>query len=100
MRWHLSIGLLCLAGLADAKNSAPVRSLLEMRQQNVVVQQWDTSCGAAALATLLRYQHGLAASEKEIADIERDIGGFVADRPHAALLPSLSHPQRAKHGMH
>ena len=68
MRWHLSLGLLCLAGPAGAHDPAPVRSLLEMRQQNVVVQQWDTSCGAAALATLLRYQHGLAASEKEIAE--------------------------------
>jgi len=68
MRWHLSLGLLCLAGPSGAHDPAPVRSLLEMRQQNVVVQQWDTSCGAAALATLLRYQHGLAASEKEIAE--------------------------------
>jgi uncharacterized protein len=68
MRWTISIGLLGLAGLVDAKDSAPVRSLLEMRQQNVVVQQWDTSCGAAALATLLRYQHGLDAAEKEIAE--------------------------------
>ena len=39
-----------------------------MRQENVVVQQWDTSCGAAALATLLRYQHGLGDSEKQIAE--------------------------------
>lgn len=38
-----------------------------MRQENVVVQEWDTSCGAAALATLLRYQHGLGDSEKQIA---------------------------------
>ena len=68
MRWYLSLGLLCLAGPAGAHDPAPVRSLLEMRQKNVVVQQWDTSCGAAALATLLRYQHGLAASEKEIAE--------------------------------
>jgi len=44
-----------------------VRSLLEIRQEKVVVQEWDTSCGAAALATLLRYQHGLGDSEKEIA---------------------------------
>ena len=45
-----------------------MRSLLEMRQKNVVVQQWDTSCGAAALATLLKYQHGLDVSEKQIAE--------------------------------
>ena len=68
MRWQLSLGLLCLAPFAGAQDAAPVRSLLEMRQKNVVVQQWDTSCGAAALATLLKYQHGLPGSEKEIAE--------------------------------
>jgi predicted double-glycine peptidase len=46
----------------------PVRSLLEMRQANVVVQQWDTSCGAAALATLMKYQHGQPLPEKAIAE--------------------------------
>lgn len=44
-----------------------VKSLLEMRHENVVIQQWDLSCGAAALATLLRYQHGDDVTEKEIA---------------------------------
>ena len=68
MRWHLYLGLACFASFALAQDPAPVRSLLEMRQENVVVQQWDTSCGAAALATLLKYQHGLPASEKQIAD--------------------------------
>jgi hypothetical protein len=60
------------ASLADAQR--PVRSLLEMRQDRVVVQQWDLSCGAAALATLLNYQHGDPVSEREIARglIERD----------------------------
>ncbi len=53
---------------AYAQAHAPVRSLLEIRQANVVVQQWDTSCGAAALATLLKFQHGLAVSEKKIAE--------------------------------
>ena len=45
-----------------------MRSLREIRQEKVVIQQWDTSCGAAALATLLKYQHGLAVSEKGIAE--------------------------------
>ncbi|TFV93918.1 peptidase C39 [Oxalobacteraceae bacterium OM1] len=38
-----------------------------MRRENVVIQQWDLSCGAAALATLLRYQHGEDVDEKEVA---------------------------------
>jgi predicted double-glycine peptidase len=68
MRWHLWLCILSFPCHATAQDPAPVRSLLEIRQQNVVVQKWDTSCGAAALATLLRYQHGLSDSEKEIAE--------------------------------
>lgn len=45
----------------------PVRSLIELRQTNVVIQKWDLSCGAAALATLLQYQYGDPVSEREIA---------------------------------
>jgi predicted double-glycine peptidase len=45
----------------------PVRSLLELRQERVVVQEWDLSCGAAALATVLNYQHEDPVSEREIA---------------------------------
>jgi uncharacterized protein len=46
----------------------PVRSLLEIRQANVVSQQWDLSCGAAALATVLTYQHGDPVAEKKVAE--------------------------------
>ena len=41
--------------------------MLELRQESVVVQHWDLSCGAAALATLLTYQHGDPVPEKDIA---------------------------------
>ena len=56
---------------ADARS---VRSLLEMRQDGVVMQEWDLSCGAATLTTLLRYQHGDPVTEKEVATalINRD----------------------------
>jgi uncharacterized protein len=66
MRWLAC--LVCVAWSAALSAEQPVRSLREIRQEKVVVQQWDTSCGAAALATLLRYQHGLAVSEKQIAE--------------------------------
>jgi predicted double-glycine peptidase len=52
---------------ADSDRERPVKSLLEIRRQNVVIQKWDLSCGAAALATLLKYQHGEPVTEKEIA---------------------------------
>ena len=51
---------------ASADSRHPVRSLLEMRQENVVVQKFDLSCGAAALATLLKYQFGDSVTEKEV----------------------------------
>ena len=50
-----------------AAERGPVKSLLEMRQNRVVVQKWDLSCGAAALATILNYQHGDPVPERQIA---------------------------------
>ena len=86
----LAVSLCCWThpSTALARDRAPVRSLLEMRQDKVVVQEWDLSCGAAALATILNYQHNEAVSEREIAKglIKRD--AYVAD-------PSLV---RARHG--
>jgi predicted double-glycine peptidase len=41
--------------------------LIELRRDNVVIQEWDLSCGAAALATILRYQYGDPISEKDVA---------------------------------
>jgi hypothetical protein len=32
------------------------------------MQEWDLSCGAAALTTLLNYQHGDQVTEKEVAN--------------------------------
>lgn len=50
-----------------AEAASPVRSLLEMRHQNVVLQQWDLSCAAAALATVLRYQFDEPVTERSVA---------------------------------
>ena len=72
--------------MADGRG--PVKSLLEMRQDRVVVQQWDLSCGAAALATLLNFQHGDPVSEREIAK------GLIQREEYLAN-PSLV---RARHG--
>lgn len=65
--------LLALSALADS--ALPVRSMLELRQRNIVLQQFDLSCGAAALATLLRYQHGEMVTERDVAIglISRDL---------------------------
>lgn len=53
--------------MSPADGAEPVRTLLEMRQERVVVQEWDLSCGAAALATVLNYQLGDPVSEREVA---------------------------------
>lgn len=52
---------------------APVRTYTDIRFQNIVRQAFDLSCGAAALATLLKYHYGVETTEKEI--IERIIRG-------------------------
>src|SRR5690349_12408435 len=74
VRWPLCVGLiaaLCLmtgspspaaAGSLDFETggssfSAPVRTLKEIRFQRVVKQEYDFSCGSAALATLLTYHY-------------------------------------------
>jgi predicted double-glycine peptidase len=52
---------------APGSSAGPVRSLLEMRQERVVLQEWDLSCGAAALATILNHQFGDPVTEREVA---------------------------------
>lgn len=73
---HAAVCLVCLLFTsyafgfeADAKGNTarPVLSLIEKRHQNVVLQQWELSCAAAALATILRYQHGIPVTERSVA---------------------------------
>jgi hypothetical protein len=54
-------------GHAEAQETRAVVSLAEIRTRNVVIQQWDISCGAAVLATLLKYQHGEDVTERDVA---------------------------------
>jgi len=58
-----------LAGCADMPAGAarPVRSLIERREHNVVLQHWELSCAAAALATVLRYQYAMPVTERIVA---------------------------------
>lgn len=48
-----ALRLICIATLtisvANLAHARIVKSLFEMRRENVVVQQWDLGCGAAAL---------------------------------------------------
>ncbi|MBY8828356.1 C39 family peptidase [Hephaestia mangrovi] len=44
----------------------PMRSMLDARFYTVIRQRYDFSCGSAALATLLHYHYGVAASEDSV----------------------------------
>jgi predicted double-glycine peptidase len=63
----LILVVLLMYGSDRAEAYQPVQSVLEIRHDRVLIQKWDLSCGAAALATLLRYQFGEPVTEEEIA---------------------------------
>jgi predicted double-glycine peptidase len=69
--YPVAIRLICIAtlsiGVANLAQARIVKSLLEMRRENVVIQKWDLSCGAAALTTMLNFQHQDMVTEKEVA---------------------------------
>jgi predicted double-glycine peptidase len=69
MRPIARIALITLLGLftSPALAERPVRSLLENRQENVIIQRWDNSCAAAALATILTYDMGFPVTEERVA---------------------------------
>ncbi len=60
-----ALSVVC-ASVAPAQ-AQPVRSLLEMRQDRVITQDWDISCGAAVLATILVYEFGESITERDVA---------------------------------
>jgi uncharacterized protein len=61
------VAVVGVTGCANTKAAPPVRSLIETRHDKTVIQKWDLSCGAAALATLLKFQQGEHVSEQTIA---------------------------------
>jgi predicted double-glycine peptidase len=73
---------------ADTRGVKPVRTLLDLQRDKVVRQQWDLSCGAATLATILAYQHGDPIPERAIAEamLERTDSELVQARMGFSLL--------------
>jgi predicted double-glycine peptidase len=55
-------------GPAGLRATPSARSVKDLRDQNVVKQRFDFSCGAAALATLMRYGFGQPVTEGQILD--------------------------------
>jgi predicted double-glycine peptidase len=66
--------LLCALGAARAADvplggaayAVPVRSMKELRFASTLRQQYDFSCGSAALATLLTHHYGFPVSESTV----------------------------------
>ena len=61
----------------EIRTDARVRSMKALRDTNVVRQRYDFSCGAAALATLLRYGFGDPATEQ---DLLEQLFGLLTDQ--------------------
>jgi hypothetical protein len=51
---------------SDIRIEVPLRSMKDLRDKDLVKQRLDYSCGAAALATILRYGFGDEVTEREI----------------------------------
>lgn len=62
----LLAAFLLLGALADS-GTAAVRSLKEIREHGVIIQQWDTSCAAAVVATVLTFSFADPVSERVVA---------------------------------
>ena len=75
--WLIPLALLCLGLPASAAElffnqafteSVPVTSWTEIRDQGIIKQRFDYSCGSAAVATLLHYFYQLDVDEATIID--------------------------------
>jgi predicted double-glycine peptidase len=54
-----------LAGVSGLRMVVPLKTLKQVRFDATVRQQYDFSCGSAALATLLSFHYGVVVSEQE-----------------------------------
>lgn len=57
-----------LVGVAGGRFALNITSMKAARFKATIRQQYDFSCGSAALATLLTYQYGQAVSEQSVFD--------------------------------
>jgi len=65
--WVAVLGISPSSAIEAEPSRKPVRSLREIRQEGVIIQKWETSCAAAALATVLTFSHNDPVSEKLVA---------------------------------
>ena len=53
-------------GGSGLRTNLPLRSMKDLRDENMVKQRFDFSCGAAALATVLHYGFGEDINERQV----------------------------------
>jgi len=85
-----SLLLLLGSGCASAERVQPPPAAavaVQPRFDRVVLQQWDITCGAASLATILTFQHGDPVTEREV--IEGMLGYTTLRRVRQRLGFSL-----------
>lgn len=82
----VALALICQSGIAAPRFQ--MKSLKEIREAGVVMQQWDISCAAAALATVLTYGFQDPVSERYVATsmLEKTAPGKVKQRGGFSLL--------------
>lgn len=75
-------GEIAISGLGGGTFNLSITSLAERRWQAVVRQQYDYSCGSAALATLLTYHYDWPVDEAEVYEAMYSVGDQEAIRQH------------------
>ncbi|MGJ7489635.1 C39 family peptidase [Variovorax sp. ZT4R33] len=55
-----------LTEIGGGSYTVPIRSLQQIKQAGTLIQQYDFSCGSAAVATLLTHHYGLPTTEREV----------------------------------
>lgn len=69
--WLIALLGLVISNVAlssDINYAGPIRSLSEIRSDKVIMQKWDSSCGAAVLVTVMNFAFGDRQDEAEVAN--------------------------------
>lgn len=77
--------------MADSGMHVPVMSMREARLQTTLLQQYDFSCGSAAVATLLTHQYGNRVSEQAVFDEMFQLGDQQVIRKQGFSLLDMKH---------
>ncbi len=90
--WHGAMILTAIGVLLLCANTsvlaAPIQSLREIRYQGIVLQRFETSCGAAAIATVLSYAFHDVVTEWGV-----ELGKRLADALAPAVTGGVRRPE-------